>query len=80
MLEKICTQGARNCFGMTAVERNSIGNTNMIEMTSVDSEFLVVSATNVEMPDQAMPKNMAKIRIRAMPGSPVTTLTPNSVP
>src|SRR5207247_474115 len=44
---------------MTAVERNNSGNVVRSEIIRVDSEFRVVNAMNVEIPDQAMPNPKA---------------------
>src|SRR5438046_1318391 len=53
------TLSCRSGFGITAVERNNSGNVVRSEIINVDSEFRVVKAMNVEMPDHAMPNPKA---------------------
>ena len=63
---------------MTAVDRNKRGNVVRREIINVDSEFRVVNAMNVEIPDQAMPKAKAIPNRRTRPMSPVATPTPSA--
>src|SRR6267143_57576 len=63
----VWTVSGRSDFGMTAVDRNRSGNVVRREIINVDSEFLVVSAMNVEIADQAIPNVRAMANRRNKP-------------